>query len=480
MNARALAQSITVRMTVLFAVASALVLVGFGALVYEQAGEALLARQRQPLVGLAGVVRTMMDDIPSIEYFDQHPNAVSHLLDSHPLMTLRIYGEDGRTLFASSSHIAVPKDVWWRSLAGVEPGETGVGLWQPASQTGYRLAVTRFNSARPEIGRGVIVLALDVSEPLRLMRAFRASLFLAVPAAVLLVAVIGFFIARAGLRPIARVAQSARSVTASHLNERLDMAGVPSELGDLASSFNTMLARLEDSFRRLSDFSADLAHELRTPLTSLLGRTRWVLSKSRSADEYREALELSVGEMERLKALASYMLFLAQADHAPAALTRDNVDLRDEADSLIEFFGIAAEERGIALQAHGRATVCADRALLRQALGNLLSNAIRHSPDGERVDVLLERAEGMVTASVVDRGPGLSAADAARLFDRFYRTESSRARDSGGAGLGLAIARSILKMHGGDVSVQSEPGKSTVFVLRIPERAADHKLVTLA
>jgi len=467
-TARAIAQSITVRMSVLFAAAAALVLVGFGALLYEEIDDALAARQRQPLIGLATVLRNMMDDIPSLEYFGEHPNAVSHLLGSHPFMSLWIYREDGRALFSSSPHTVVPKEAW-TSLAAADAEEVAVGLWQPTSQSAYRLGVTRFSSERREIGRGFIVLALDVSEPLRLLRAFRTRLLVAVPAAVLIVGLIGFFITRAGLRPIARVAESARHVTASHLNERLDLTGVPSELQDLASSFNTMLARLEDSFRRLSEFSADLAHELRTPLTSLLGRTRLVLSKRRSADEYREALELSVGETERLAALASYMLFLAQADHAPVVLARDKVDLRDEVDRLVEFFGIAAEERGIALEAHGRATVFADRAMLRQALSNLLSNAIRHSPDGERVDVVLERGEGTVTASVVDRGPGLSPADASHIFDRFYRTEPSRARHSGGAGLGLAIARSIMKMHGGDVSVKSEPGKSTVFALSIPD-----------
>lgn len=467
MSARAIAQSITLRMSMLFAAASALVLVGFGALLYEEIDGTLAERQRQPLIGLATVLRNMMDDVPSVEYFGQHPNAMSHLLGSHPFMSLRMYGEDGRTLFASS-HTVVPKEAW-AGLVPADAQEVAIGLWQPTSHSAYRLAVARFSSERLEIGRGLIVLALDVSEPLRLLGAFRTRILLAVPAAVLVVGLIGYFITRAGLRPIARVAESARHVTASHLNERLDLTGVPAELQDLASSFNTMLARLEGSFRRLSDFSADLAHELRTPLTSLLGRTRLVLSKSRSAQEYREALELSVGEMERLAALASYMLFLAQADHAPVVLARDNVDLRDEAEHLIEFFGIAAEERGIALQAHGRATVSADRAMLRQALSNLLSNAIRHSPDGERVDVVLERGEGTVTASVVDRGPGLSPAEASHIFDRFYRTEPSRARHSGGAGLGLAIARSIMKMHGGDVSVKSEPGKSTVFALSIPD-----------
>ena len=441
-------------MSVLFAAASALVLVGFGALLYKEIEDALAARQRQPLIALATVLRNMMDDIPSVEYFGEHPNAVGHLLGSHPLMSLRIYGEDGRTLFASA-HTVVPKEAW-ASLVPADAQEVGVGLWQPASHSAYRLAVARFGSERPEIGRGLIVLALDASEPLRLLRAFRTSVLVAVPAAVLIVGLIGFFIVRAGLWPIARVAESARHVTASHLSERLDLTGVPAELQDLASSFNTMLERLEGSFRRLSDFSADLAHELRTPLTSLLGRTRLVLSKNRSAGEYREALELSVGEMERLAALASYMLFLAQADHAPVVLARDNVDLRDEADRLIEFFGIAAEERGIALQAHGRATVSADRAMLRQALSNLLRNALEAcagAPAPPRIAIHsdVDHAQKRLRIVVSDNGSGIAPELRERVFHPFFTSKRS------GTGLGLALVQKIIVFHNGRITAGESP-----------------------
>ncbi len=471
-DARGIWHSITVRITVAFAIASAVVLTALGVLLHQALDDSLTGRQQRPLMALSVVLQQMLDDlddIPSLEYLEEHPGAIGHLLDSHPAMSLRIYGDDGRTLFASS-RMEVPKAEWER-LAAHPAGQVTMGFWEPARHSAYRLAVTRFSSKRAEIGRGFVVLAMDVTESALLLQTMQRLGLIVVPSTVLIVALIGFLIARGMLRPVAHVAESARHVTASQLNERLDLTHVPSELQDLAGSFNTMLARLEDSFRRLSEFSADLAHELRTPLTSLLGRTRLVLSKERSADEYREALELSVGEIERLAALASYMLFLAQAEHAGVVLARDQVDLRDEVDRLIEFFGIAAEERGIALEAHGRATVSGDRAMLGQALSNLLSNAIRHSPDGERVEVLLERGEGKVTASVVDRGPGLSPGDARHIFDRFYRAGPHGARHSGGAGLGLAITRSIMKMHGGEVSVKSEPGKSTVFALSLPEGA---------
>lgn len=266
------------------------------------------------------------------------------------------------------------------------------------------------------------------------------------------------------------MAQSARRITASRLNERLDPKDVPQELQGLVTSFNNLLGRLEDSFRRLSEFSADLAHDLRTPLTSLLGRSQAALLQKRNADEYRDAIEANVETAQRMSALVSDMLLLARADHAQGALAYERVDLREEVERLIEFFGIACEERGIGLAAHGRAKAFVDRGLLRRALSNLLSNAVRHSPDRGRVDVVLGREEHAVTVSVIDRGAGVSAQHASRIFDRFYRADPSRTRISGGTGLGLAITQSIMRMHGGDVSLKSEPGKPTAFTLTFPTR----------
>jgi two-component system heavy metal sensor histidine kinase CusS len=461
-------QSIALRLSVLFALASALVLAAIGFYLYSAVEWVQSSRQQAPVTAIATIVRNIMDDIPSLERLAEQPSIVGHILVGHPYLKLWIYGEDGRTHFASSPS-QVPREEW-EGLAVPDTRAVPSKLWKPEKHGAYRIAVTRFDSKRQDVGRGFIVIALDISETAQLLRSFEASLFIAIPVGMLAAALIGIFIAQRELRPVVRIAEAARDVTASHLNERLDLAGVPTELEDLANSFNTMLARLEDSFHRLSEFSADLAHELRTPLTSLLGRTQLVLSKNRSADEYREALEASIGEIKRLAALVSDMLFLAQADHAPAALAYERVDLRHQADRLIEYFGMAAEERGIALEASGHATVFADRVMLARALSNLLSNAIRHSPDGERVDVVVAHGRSGVTASVIDRGPGLSPAEASRVFERFYRADPSRARDSGGTGLGLAIAWSIVRMHGGDVSVKSEPGKLTVFTLSIPER----------
>jgi two-component system heavy metal sensor histidine kinase CusS len=212
---------------------------------------------------------------------------------------------------------------------------------------------------------------------------------------------------------------------------------------------------------------------LRTPLTSLLGRTQVMLLHERSAEEYREALESSVEEIERLSRLVVDMLFLAQADSAHAALEREEIDLRHEVETLFEFFAIGCEERGVALRVHGEARACGDRGMLRRALSNLLSNAIRHSPDGARVDVTLERGANEARATVTDQGAGIAPEHLPRVFDRFYRADPSRTRDSGGTGLGLAIVKSIVTMHGGTVSASSDPRKATSFTISLPASPGD-------
>jgi two-component system, OmpR family, heavy metal sensor histidine kinase CusS len=184
-------------------------------------------------------------------------------------------------------------------------------------------------------------------------------------------------------------------------------------------------------------------------------------------------MEVSVGELERLSAIVSDMLFLAQADYAPTALIRETLDLIHEVDTLVEFLGMAAEERGIAFNVTGRASVYADHAMLGRALSNIISNAIRHSPDGGQIDVRIEHKQAAVSVLVSDWGAGIAPEHLDRIFDRFYRADPSRARSSGGTGLGLAITRSIMRMHGGDVTVTSGPGQPTVFTLSIPDTAPE-------
>jgi two-component system heavy metal sensor histidine kinase CusS len=263
------------------------------------------------------------------------------------------------------------------------------------------------------------------------------------------------------------------------------------EVAELAATLNDMLARLEDSFRRLSELSSDLAHELRTPLSNLMTQTQVGLSRARSADDYREVLANNSEELERLARMVSDMLFLAKSEHGLAQPVREAVDLHAMARQVLSFYeALAAERRlGLALQVDGDAVVPGDRNQLLRALTNLVSNAIRHASAGSRVNVLIgpppratAPASGgtkaqqprsptipaghgrIVRMSVCNHGEVVPPEVLARMFDRFYRGDSSRRHDTEGAGLGLAIVRSIAVSHGAGVGASCDAGLTCVFI----------------
>jgi two-component system heavy metal sensor histidine kinase CusS len=228
-----------------------------------------------------------------------------------------------------------------------------------------------------------------------------------------------------------------------------------------------MLARLEDSFRRLSDFSSDIAHELRTPVSNLLTQTQVMLSRARTVDEYQDVLASNAEELERMAKMIADMLFLAKADNDLVMPNLETVDLRTEAEGLASFYEAVAEENGVTLTVDGNAAVSGDRLMLRRAIGNLLSNAFGHTPRGGFVRIRIGINEDrMATIQVENSGETIPPEHLPRLFDRFYRADPSRKRLADGAGLGLAITRSIIQAHGGSVSVRSFKG-ITAFDLKI-------------
>jgi two-component system heavy metal sensor histidine kinase CusS len=300
------------------------------------------------------------------------------------------------------------------------------------------------------------------------MSGFYQILWLAIAAGILSIGLLGWIAARRGLVPIRDMTRVAQSVTASRLHDRLPAESLPLELVDLAKAFNGMLARLEDSFRRLSEFSSDLAHELRTPIASLMTQTQVALSRTRSAEEYREVLYSNSEEYERLARMIADMLFLAKADHGLIVPRSEPIALADEVRELFEFYDALAEDHGVELALAGQGEVHGDRLMIRRALSNLLSNAINHTPRGGVINVRIQvEGDGAVRVSVENAGRGIAPEHLARLFDRFYRVDPSRQRSTDGAGLGLAITKSIVAAHLGTVHASSSGGL-TRFDLLFP------------
>ena len=315
-------------------------------------------------------------------------------------------------------------------------------------------------------------MTADITHHLEFMAAFQRTLWLSIAMGAIVSGLLGWFAAHRGLTPVRNISNVAKGISASHLKERLLLDTLPGELVDLAQSFNGMLARLEDAFKRLSDFSSDLAHELRAPVSNLMTQTQVALSKVRSSEEYRDVLYSNSEEYERLSRMISEMLFLAKADHGLISPIYEAVDLAVEVDRLVEFYEAYAEENAVALRRHGAGNIYSDRLMIQRGLGNLLSNAIRHTARGGTVTLTIEHPDDAGIRIIVENpGEDIPAQHLPYLFDRFYRVDPSRERSSEGSGLGLAITRSIIETLGGAISVASGQGR-TQFTVTLPEAAA--------
>lgn len=286
-------------------------------------------------------------------------------------------------------------------------------------------------------------------------------------------ALIGSVVVWRGVRPLATMAGAARRISANRLAERVPIpASAPAEVRELAEAFNDMIDRLEEGFTRLSRFSADLAHDLRTPLANLLLQTQIGLSRARSTKEYETLLASNVEQFERLQRMVDGMLFLARADNAQIALRRVPLDLRDELERVAAYFELAAEERNVRLAVSGQACADADAELVRRAIGNLVSNAVRHARPGSEIQLRAAEGNGRATIEVSNEGEGITAADLPRVFDRFWRGDQARSASATSSGLGLSIVRSVAQLHGGDIAVDSSPDGPTTFRLSLPRLEA--------
>ena len=297
----------------------------------------------------------------------------------------------------------------------------------------------------------------------------RWQLVLAGGAVVLLGLVGGWLLAGRVIRPIAAMSATAAAISASNLSQRINVAGVESELGQLAEVLNAMFDRLQDAFQRQAAFVADASHELRTPIAILLSHTELALSKPRSTDEYRQTLETCLRAVRRMKSLAEGLLTLARADAGKLDLQHDSIAL----DRLVEE-GVAsmqplAHEKSVSLFAQVEpVAVVGDAGRLTQVLTNLLANAIAYNVPQGRVTVRLGCDNGEAVLAVADTGCGIPEADRQHIFERFFRVDKARSRETGGYGLGLAICRSIVESHGGTIGFDSQVHQGTTFTVRLP------------
>lgn len=313
-------------------------------------------------------------------------------------------------------------------------------------------------------------VAMDREHDEMLLAHYRDRLWLVFGLALIVCVAAGYLIARGGMRPIEEISHTAARIRSTTLDERIATRGLPVELRNLPDTFNSMLDRLEQSFRHISQFSDDVAHELRTPVNNLRGEIEVALGKQRSGEAYRETLGSCLEECARISRLIETLLFLARSDTSTHPLEREEIDVSRELATVEAFYGAAAGDAGIAMRTTGaeRLKARVNRTLFQQAIGNLLSNAIAHTPAGGSITIAAHESGAGLAVTVEDTGSGIAAEHLPRVFERFYRADRTQVGAAANVGLGLAVVKSIATRHGGGVEIASESGRGTKVKLTFP------------
>ena len=293
-------------------------------------------------------------------------------------------------------------------------------------------------------------------------------LMLGLPLAIAVAGLGGYVLARRALAPIERMTVRAQSITADRLSDRLPVDNPHDEMGRLASVFNETLARLQESFEQMRRFTADVSHELRTPLTAIRSVGEVGLRGQRDEAAYRAIIGSMLEEADRLATLVDRLLTLSRAETRQSKLSIEPLDLPALADDVAGHLAVLAEEKrqAIVVERHASPAVVADRLVVRQALINLVDNAIKFTPPGGQIRIRVSENDNDAIVDVIDSGPGVDAESQARIFDRFYRADGTSAA---GTGLGLSIARGAIEANGGRLTLEETGPDGSTFRMTVPK-----------
>jgi two-component system, OmpR family, sensor kinase len=464
-------ESVRARLTMWYVSALALILVVFGVAVYVMLSRALHRRVDEALRSTLEISTTSLTH-DTQEGQSSRSAAQSTTAElSHPQQAMMIFDDAGRLLaehpYEEDLHIRLP------DLGAIPADE--VYLYTVAEEDDaddhHRLAVRRVKI--PPADTPYIILA---SQPLEAvedeLESLREILYFATPAVLLLAGLGGWFLARQGLAPVAAMAKRARQIGAGSLDRQLPVANPRDELGQLATTFNELLARLDAAFAEQRRFMADASHELRTPLSVMSTAAGVTLKKEyREEEEYREALQMMAEQTRRLSRIVQDMFILARADAGHYPLQNRALYLNDLLDEVARAGGLLASDKNVTVELTNlpEAAFHGDEDLLRQMVLNLVDNAVKFTPAGGVVRLSLTRRADEYLLTVSDTGPGIPPEARGHVFERFYRADKARSRsEDGGAGLGLAIARWIAQAHDSDLRLADSDGTGATFIVRLP------------
>jgi two-component system OmpR family sensor kinase len=465
--------SVRSRLTIWYVSLLAAILAGVIVMIYILLARALYVRIDDNLQGVIQIATTSLaNDLAEGQSVQDAARSTAAELASRQLL-VAIYDGDGRLLGEAGREddivISLPPN-------GQIPADGAARLMTIVESDDlddrHRLALRRVTIPP---GIPYVIVAGSSLEPVdEELESLRSILWYVVPLSLVVAGIGGWFLARHSLSPVMAMADRARQIGVESLNARLPVVNPRDELGRLAGTFNELLARLESSVEQQRQFMADASHELRTPVTIARTAARVALQQqTRSDAEYREALEIVEHEAIRLSRIVDDLFTLTRADAGSYPVRVTPLYLDEVIDDVVRAGRVVAETRSVSITSEclHPAPFTGDEDLIRRLIVNVLDNAIRFSPSGGAVRVALDRTGDMYAISVSDEGPGVAVESRSRIFERFYRADAARSHDgdtNGGAGLGLALARWIARVHSGDITLAASSRLGSTFVTTLP------------
>ncbi|ABO25125.1 heavy metal sensor histidine kinase [Shewanella loihica] len=433
-----------------------------GVMIDSQVKGHFLHQDEDELNVVADSVKGMLSSLSKPQDRHQIDNSLSQAVVGHHGIFYALYNNDNQLIYSNKdsdlSHFLLldaKERVKASALVVVEVQEQHL--------RGALLGVTL-----PDGRSGKLVVANDIDFHLAFLSEFHRTLWSTLFLVWLLTILAAWLAIRFGLRPLQRLSKEISGITTERLDLRLKPELAPIELSELIAAFNHMIGEVELGFKRLSHFSADIAHELRTPLTALAMQNEVLLSQSRSTEEYQELIYSNLEELERLTVMVNDMLWLAKSDNGLIEPKKQKIALDKEADKVIDYLSVLADEKNVSIVRDGSGEIYADNGMMQRALSNLIGNAVRHAEPGSEITVGIAQTPEATYVKVNNLGTPIPEQHVNHLFDRFYKVEAARQREGSSTGLGLAIVKSIADIHGGKVSARSRDG-NTCFTLTLPK-----------
>jgi len=475
--------SIRFKLTLWYVLILAILLISFSSFLYFTVSESLHRDVDNKLRALAELIASESSSPHSKFSFGNIDQTLEISMNLKPVgKFIQVLDESGRVGRKSDNLKNVQLPISLNALKNASKGLVTFETSRSFGNTPLRIMTL------PVVGKNHIVqVASSLEDVEDALNTLFLILMITVPFALMVASLGGQFLANKALKPVDRITQMARMITSRNLNQRIQPSKTKDEISRLAETFNEMISRLDQSFHKTKQFSSDASHELKTPLTILKGEVEVALRKERTSPEYQQILKSNLEEINRMSRIVEDLLLLSKEDVGEVKLYREEINLTQIIDEVVNQISFLAQTRKLRLEASNHQKdicVLGDPLRIRELFLNLIENSIKYTEEGGLIQITLTREDilqdGQAStrpkglevqyAQVVvsDSGIGIAKEDQEKIFDRFFRVDKARSREEGGSGLGLSICKWIAEAHGGDIQVESEIGKGSSFIVKLP------------